>query len=97
MFDSITESAYECIADQTVVNISDHLHRTAAIDDYYSDSGENEVEKAVDEISAVASAVVIRHTFMAVGTWLLTLMLTSRHLTWAVRETFAYAVLGSAQ
>ena len=97
LFDDITESAYECIDDQAVVNTSDHLHRMAAIDDYYSDSGENEVEKAVDELSEVASAVVIRHAFMAVGTWLSIIMLTCRHLTWAIRETFAYAVLGSAQ
>ena len=97
LFDSITEAAYECIDDRAVVSISDHLHRMAAIDDYYSDSGENEVEKAVDELSEVASAVVIRHAFMAMGTWLSILMLASRHLTWAIRETFAYAVWGSAQ
>jgi hypothetical protein len=97
LFDSITESAYECIDDQAVANISDHLHRMAAIDDYYSDSGENEVERAVDELSEVASAVVIRHAFMAMGTWLSILMLTSGHLAWAIRETFAYAVWGSAK
>ena len=97
LFDSITEAAYECIDDQAVRNISDHLHRMAAIDDYYSDSGENEVEKAVDELSEVASAVVIRHAFMAMGTWLSILLLTSRHLAWAIRELFAYAVWGSAK
>ena len=97
LFDSITESAYECIDDQAVANVSDHLHRMAAIDDYYSDSGENEVEKAVDELSEVASAVVLRHAFMAMGTWLSILMLTSKHLAWAIRETFAYVILGSAQ
>ena len=69
----------------------------AANDDYYSESGENEVEKVVDELSEVASAVVIRHAFMAMGIWLSILMLTSRRLTWAIRETFAYAIWGSAQ
>ena len=44
MFGSITEFAYECIDDQAMVNISDHLHRMSAIDDYYSESGENGVE-----------------------------------------------------
>ena len=62
-FDSITDSAYECIEDQAVANISDHLHRMSAIDDYYSDSGDNEVDRAMDELSEVASAVVIRHFF----------------------------------
>ena len=97
LFDSITESAHECIDDQAVANISDHLHRMAAIDDYYSDNGENEVEKAVNELSEVASAVVIRHAFVAMGTWLSILMLTSRHLAWATREIFAYAIWGSAK
>ena len=57
--------------------------------DTTNDSGENEVEKAVDELSEVASAVVSRHALMAMGTWLSILMLTSRHLTWAIREIFA--------
>ena len=42
----------------------------AAIDDYYSDSGEIEVDKAADELSEAAPAVVLRHASMALGTWL---------------------------
>ena len=97
LYDALTQPALECRDDAAATNVTDHLQRMAAEDDYYSDSASEELDFALDHLTRVCTAVVLRRAFMTMFTCLSALLLTSKHIAHAIREAFGYTMSGSVQ